>query len=477
VNDRPKTSVAAAQPWRLLALPRVWIVAIALALIFAIGWRWTVSRNVNEPSTTTEDSPSADTPTQGDLSLVPRVDVVLPRVGGVVNSTTQPGSVEAYNSANLFAKVSGYLEQQPVDIGDRVKEGQLLAQIDAPELVQAVNQAAAELEQARAQLQLNEAALAASKADVSVAQATVSEKRAQLKRAEAFFEFHKIQYSRMNDLFKLKSIDERAVDENRKERDSAEAARNIARAAIRTAEADLNGKQALEQQAEADVADAHAKVQVGSAVLKKANVYVDYTKLRSPYNGIITQRSYHVGDFVRAAEQGGQTPVLTVAETDLMRVVVKMPEEFVPLTDPGNPAVFRLNFTDHAFEGKIARIANSLDRNDKTMRTEIDLPNPTNELRDGMYGYATIELGKSLKSLSIPSRSLLTKAGSKLPTVFVVRDNRVRQVSVKVATNTGARAEVLSGLRPDDQVVLQPNEDLADGQTVRAVVLPDGKAK
>jgi len=471
VTNPPKTSSVSAQPLvRRLLLPRVWILGIAIAAIFTLGYRWVASHEANRPPTAavSEDDPESGVTAESSKSSLPRVDVVQPQVGGVVNSTTQPGSVEAFNFENLFAKVSGYLKTQPVDIGDRVKEGQVLATIDAPEIVQAAQQAQAELEQAEAQLKSNVAAVETAKADVAVARATVLEKQADLKQAVAFFEFHQIQYSRISDLFKQKAIDERAVDENLKERDSAESAKNLAVAAVSTARADLGAKDALAKQAEASVADARAKIQVASAVLDKAKVYVAYTQLRSKYNGVITKRNYHVGDFVRAAEDGGQTPVLTVAETDVMRVVVKMPEDYVPLTRPGDKAVFKLDFTDHVFEGKVARIADSLDRNDKTMRTEIDLPNPANELRDGMYGYATIELSQSLKGLSVPSSSLVTTGDSKT-WVFVVRDGRLHRIPVKVAIDTGVRVEVLSGPRPDDLVVVQPTEDLTEGQAVQPV--------
>ncbi|HEV8003780.1 MAG TPA: efflux RND transporter periplasmic adaptor subunit, partial [Planctomycetaceae bacterium] len=371
-----------------LLMPKVWLFVIALIAILVLGYRWSASHD-GKPheggelasATDSQDAVSPAATAEDPDSAQPRLEVVRPRVGGIVSSTTQPGSVEAYNYANLFAKVSGYLHAQLVDIGDHVKEGQLLAQIDAPEVVQAAHQTQAELEQGQTQLKVDAAALESANADVAVARALVVEKRADLKQAVAFFDFHQIQYSRMSELFKEKAIDERLVDENRKERDSAEAAKNLAEAAIHTAEADLAAKQALAQQAEANVADARAKLQVASAVLEKAKVYVSYTQLRSPYSGVITKRNFHVGDFVRAAEEGGLNPVLTVAETDLMRVVVKMPEDYVPLTRPGDAAEFKPTFTDHVFLGKVARIANSLDRDDKTMRTEIDLPNPANELR------------------------------------------------------------------------------------------------
>jgi HlyD family secretion protein len=471
VENQPKVSSANGRPVaKMLSLSKVLAIGIALIALFAIGYHFFASHTSTESTpaesgtSAKESGPSTDS---SDASL-PRVEVVQPQVGGVVNSTTQPGFVEAYNYANLFAKVSGYLQTQSVDIGTRVKKGQILATINAPEIVQAAHQAAAELAQAQTQLKANEAALVTAKADVVVASATIEEKEADLKQAVAFFAFHQIQYSRMSDLFKQKAIDERAVDENRKERDSAEAAKNLAEAAVSTAKADLGAKQAIVKQAEANVADARAKVVVASSVLDRANVYVAYTQIPSPYDGVVTKRNFHVGDFVRAAEEGSQTPILTVAETDVMRIVVKMPEVYVPLTKPNNPAVFKVSFTDYSFDGKVARVADSLDRTDKTMRTEIDIPNPRNELRDGMFGYATIELSDSLKGLSVPSSSLVGKGGSQ-PSLFVVHDGRLKRVGVQVAVDTGARAGILSGLSPDDWVVLHPSDDLTEGQAVQPV--------
>jgi HlyD family secretion protein len=470
---QPNIASAGQRPLMKRVLSKVWILAIAVAAIFALGYGWSASHDAGKVESTSDQTPDESAPPESSDLPVPRLNVVRPRSGGVVSSTTQPGSAEAYNYANLFAKVSGYLATQTVDIGDRVKVGQVLAKIAAPELVQAAHQASAELEQAETQVKLDVAALNSAKADEAVAQSAVEEKRASLKQAIAFLEFRKIQTSRMSDLFQQKSIDERLLDKTRQDRDSAEAAENEAQAAVRTAEADLSAKQAIVEQAKASVADAQAKVQVAAARLQKAKVYVDYMTLRSPYNGVVTKRSFHVGDFVRAAEQGGQTPLLTVAETDVMRVVVKMPEDYVPLTEPGDKTIFKVNFTDHVFPGTVSRVANSLERDDKTMRTEIDLPNPAGELRDGMYGYATIELSKSMKGLSIPSRCIVNGNNSKTSAVFVVREGRVHRIPVKIAVDTGVRAEVLSGLRPNDLVVLQPSEDLTDGHAAQPVEVSD----
>lgn len=406
----------------------------------------------------------------------PRVVVVHPREGNVVRNTDQPGLIEAYDYAELFAKVSGYLEVQRVDIGDHVKEGQPLAKIEVPELVQAVRQAAAELEQARAQVQVADAAVAVAKAEVEAAKANVEQKHSDVKRANADLEFRNTQLKRMSDLLEMKSIDARAVDESRKERDAAAAAKDVTEAAVLTAQAEQAAKQAKIAQALADLANARAKVQVASSVLEKAKVYVGYTTITSPYNGVITQRGYHVGDFIRAADQGGQTPLLTVALTEKMRVVVQIPDVLVPYTDAGDPALVRIDsLSDREFRAKVSRIAYSEDRLQKAMRVEIDLDNPTNELRDGMFCHVTVELSRSVKGLTVPSTSVISDPSGKSLSVDIVRAGRLQKVPVKVFHDDGVRAEILSGVRKDDLVVAQPTEDLASGTPVEAVEARPGK--
>jgi HlyD family secretion protein len=397
-----------------------------------------------------------------------QVEVVRPHVGSMARSDTEPGVVEAFDFANLYVKVSGYLKVQNVDIGSVVQAGQIVAEIDAPEYIQSRDQARAEVKHAEAQLQLSESAVARARADVAAAQAGVEEKKAELTRANAYLSFRRIQFERMSHLYELKSVDERLVEENRKERDAAQMAVDATQASIRTAEKDVLAKQAKVAQANADVDNARAKVVVANALLQKAQVYVDYLKIISPYHGVITARGYHVGDFIRSPDQGRQTPLFTVARTDLMRVVTKLPERYVPYADPGDPATVELDaLQGRVFHGKVSRIASSLDRADRTMRVEVDLKNTSNELRDGMFGRVTIQLTESTKELSIPSSALLKNGGESASfSVYVVRDGRAELVPVKIGRDNGIRAEVISGLRSDDQIIARPAENLTPGAAV-----------
>ncbi len=384
-------------------------------------------------------------------------------------SDTEPGNVEAFDYANLYPKISGYLKVQKVDIGSLVKRGEVLAEIDAPEYVQSRDQAKAQLEQAKAKSQLAQAAVVRAEADVGAAEAGVSEKQAELTRANAYLSFRKIQYERMSHLFELKSVDQRLVEESKKERDAAEAAVEATQAAIHTAQTEVTAKKARVAQANADAQNAQAKVDVAAALLQKAQVYVDYLKIVSPYDGVITQRGYHVGDFIRALERGGprELPLLTVARTDLMRVVTKLPERYVPFCDVGDPAQVELDaLQGQVFHAKVSRMADSLDRADRTMRVEVDLKNPGNALRDGMFGRVTIQLTAATKELSIPSSALVNSPTSGSFSVYVIRNGHAELVPVKVGRDNGILAEVLTGIQADDVVVAHPSEDLRPGAAV-----------
>ncbi len=404
-----------------------------------------------------------------------RVDVLRPHVGSMARSETEPGNVDAFDYAQLYCNVSGYLKVQKVDIGSLVKQGEVLAEIDAPEYVQSRDQAKAEVEQAKAKVQLANAAVVRAQADVGAAEAGVAEKNAELTRANAYLSFRKIQYGRMTHLFELKSIDQRLVEESQKERDAAQAAVEATKAAINTAQTEVTAKKAKVAEARAKVDNAKANVDVSTALLQKAQVYVDYLKIVSPYTGIITERGYHVGDFIRAPEGGArQRPLLTVARTDVMRVVIKLPERYVPYCDPGDPATVELDaLQGRVFHAKVSRIANSLDRADRTMRVEVDLKNTSNELRDGMFGRVTIQLTASTKELSIPSSSLVNTGTPGSFSVYVVRNGHAEPLPVKVGRDNGILAEILSGLRANDLIIDHPTEDLKTGASVEiAQVIP-----
>jgi RND family efflux transporter MFP subunit len=401
----------------------------------------------------------------------PRVEVITPTAGGLERSTTQPGSVHAFESAELFAKCSGYLKQQYVDIGDRVKKGQVLAEIDMPELVKQVQREAALLRQAQAQVSQMKAHVATAVADQKVADANVKQMEADLTRVDATLSFREKQYARIKALYDLNSVDEKLVDEKDDERMAALAAQHAAQAAIIAAKAQVSAAAAKIDQAEADLAEAEARVQVSQAELEKTQVLLQYTKIVSPYDGVITARNFHVGDFIRAADQGAVLPLLDVAKTDLMRVVLQVPDKDVPLAGPGDLAVVVIDaLPGRKFNGKVSRVANAEDVHTRTMRTEVDLPNSNGILREGMYGRVTIVLNeKQSQALTIPSSCLMGQSREGQGVVYVVRNDRLSRVQVRLGADNGLVTEVLSGLSASDQVVVSYNGAIGDGVLAEVV--------
>lgn len=308
----------------------------------------------------------------------PKVEVVKPKVGASQRTIKQPGSVIPDKSAELYAKVSGYLKElgldqddKPIDIGSRVKEGQVLAVIDMPEL--------------KKQVQRDEASVKRAKAVVDQMTARITTAKAEFKAATAMLSFRTKVFKRLDQLARVeKAMDFRVVDEREEQMHAAEEAKNAAEARI--------------LQAEADLEEAKAEVELAQATLERAQVDLDYATIVSPYDGVITARNYWPGDFIRAHDAGGSLALLEVHKTDVVRVVVLIPDSDVPLVNPSAKATVTIdNLPGREFHGRVSRIADAQDPTTRNMRIEIDLENKNGDLRAGMYGSATIDLdaGKS----------------------------------------------------------------------------------
>jgi RND family efflux transporter MFP subunit len=437
----------------------VWVF-IGFGIAGAVGWFAVRSGTFAAPAAQAETGEPAD-PSVTDAAV--RVEVVRPRAGDMDRTTTQPGSVQSYEFANLYAGVSGYMKTQTVDIGDRVKRGQVLATVDVPDLEKQVQKCAAALEQAKAKVTQMQAHVSSAQADLKAAEAGVILAEANAKSKAAELRFRQKQLDRMKELFATKSIDERLVDEHIERRDATQEAERAARAAIANANAQVAAMQAKIQQAQADVVEAQAEVDVAKADLEKAQVLVRFASIVAPFDGVITHRGYFPGDYIRAAtESGTHLPVLTVQRTDRVRVVVEVPDRDVPYTDPGDPAYVELDaLPGQTFQGKVSRIASSEDPGTRLMHIEIDLPNPTGKICQGMYGRVKIILQKS-DLLSVPSSCLTDRQDGGKGAVFVVRDGHASRLPVRFSEDNGIKVGILSGLKPTDAVVLHPG-GLADG--------------
>ena len=418
-----------------------------------------------------------------------RVEVIKPRAGGSEKTTTQPGSVESFERARLFSKVSGYLVKQSIevdgrerkiDIGDRVSKGDVLAEIAMPELEKEIERDAAALAQANANVLQMEARVKSAKADHEAAVALIGEREADVESALSMQEYRQKQLKRTTDLVALKGVEERLRDEAEEHYHAAKAALTSTKAAVVSAEAQAHAAEAKIAEADADLTDAKAKVTVAEAVKAKNEVFLEYTKIKAPFDGVITARNFHVGDFINSRDQGATIPLLVVDDTDVMRVVLQVPDLDVPYANPGDDAVVEIDaLPGQLFHGKVARMADSEDPQTRTMRTEVDLDNPKDKnhpnglLRDGFYGKVTIILEGASDNLTIPSALIHVESAKHgesghdaKPYVWVARDGRAEKVHVKVGADNGVEAEILSGLKADDEVIKGARGGLADGVAV-----------
>ena len=414
-----------------------------------------------------EEIPGGAAP--GAHAAPPRVEVIAPRAGGIERMMVQPGSVHSFESVELYAMASGYMKTQDVDIGSRVKKGQVLAVLDVPKEEAAAGESEALLELAKVRARQAEANVKSMEADRDTAIATVAQTEADTARLVANLRLAQAHYARVNSLHQLKAVDENYLDERRRDLEAAEAAERTAHLTVRTAKAKLAGAAAKIEQARVDVAEAEASVRVAAARLARARVDLGYARVVAPFDGVVTRRNFHPGSFIRSASDGGQPPLLTVTRVDLMRVVVRVPDRDVVLAGPGDPATLTIDGLEgRTFRGVVSRVASSEDPTTRTMRLEIDLPNPDGLLREGMYGRASIGLEPPSRRLTVPVACVLDRSGKGRGVVQVVREGKVRRVGVRLGADNGTLVEVDTGLGPDDVVILRSSLPLDEGMAVEA---------
>lgn len=445
-----------------------WARTGALGLCVAAAW-WmgTLSGDQHPPAEASE--PTAR------LSTIkpPAVTVIRPQAGGLVREVTETGSVEAYEAAALYARVSGYLRTIAVEIGDRVTRGQVLAEIDAPELEKEVERCAALLAQAKSRVLQAQARVKAAEAQEQAARAAIAQADASIHRCLAKRSYREKEFGRIEQLAAKQAVELRLVDEKRHQVEEARAGQQYADAAAEAARAEHAACLARTEQARADLTAAQADVRVAAAELDRVSVMNSYTQIASPYDGVITERNYDRGAFIRAAGDGAELPLLHVARTDQMRVVVQIPDGDVPFVRAGDQTRVQVAALGGAtFLGTVSRVSFLQDRRTRTMRAEIDLPNPDGRLSAGMYGAVTIVANTSAKGLTIPVSCLVDPPRNGKGTLCVVRDGRAMYAPVGIGRCDSARVEILGGIGPEDYVMLDGDVPFESGDEVVAVVTP-----
>jgi RND family efflux transporter MFP subunit len=403
-----------------------------------------------------------------------RVEVVQPERRTIRRTTQQPGQIEAFEATPIHARVAGYVQAWNVDIGTRVKKGQVLAVLSVPELDAEAEQKQAAVEEAQAKLSQARAAEEVAKASLVSVQDRLIEVQAGVKRVEADLTRWKAESARVEQLYRERALTGSLLDETRSKVRASEAASDEVQAQVKTAEAAVDHARALLDKARADVTAAFAGIQVARTDARHTQALRAYASIAAPYNGVITQRNVDVGDLPQTGSQG--SPLFTMARDDLVRIIVSVPEMFAATVNPGNPVLIRLQaLAGREIEGKVSRTSWSLDPRTRTLRAEIDVPNPSGTLRPGLYVNATITVEEHRDTLTVPSTALV-RQDARIYCIAVVDGHALRK-PVAPGLDDGTLVEILSGLQGNEVIVKAAAASLVDGQPVTVIEPELHKAK
>jgi RND family efflux transporter MFP subunit len=376
----------------------------------------------------------------------------------------QPGQIEAFEQTPLFVKLPAYVEKLYVDIGDRVEKDKPVADLSIPELHDEFRQKQSMVEYAKAGVQQATTAVQAAERAVDTADAGLRAARAGTIRASGQYERWKSEHARIVELAANQSIDRRLVDETQNELSAAEAARAEAEAKVASAEATLVERKVGVEKAKADLAVAQAGVANAAADLAHTNSLLGYTHVRMPYTGTVIQRNCDRGDFVQPASMATAKPLFIVARSDVVRIFVDVPEMEAPQIKPGARELVHVQaLPNRAIEGTVTRTSWALGAN-RTLRTELDIPNPDGLLRPGMYATAEIVLQERANVLALPLTAVVTV--DKQAFCCCVEDDKIVRRPITLGLRTPREVEVVDGLKGDELVVQTQAGSLQEGQRV-----------
>jgi RND family efflux transporter MFP subunit len=346
--------------------------------------------------------------------FVPSVRVAPVQASDATVRVSLPATASAFSVANMYARASGYIDKRYADIGDRVKEGQLLVEIVAPELDHQISQAEATLIQLRA-------AVEQAQANRKLAQVTWDRDKGLVEKGWVTAQQGDV------DLFTLQA---------------REAGLGVALANVTAQEAQL---QVLRQQ--------------------KA-----YQRVVAPFDGVVTQRNVEVGDLVHADTTNG-TFLFTVMQSDVIRAQVYVPQDSAFGLSPGVDAAVRIpEIPRRTFPGKVTRIAEALEAGTRTLLTEIDIPNPDGVLQPGSYCIIELKIPRKTPSFLVSADAIIFNQNG--PQVAVVEGGTAHMRNVSVTRDLGTQVELEDGVAQGDQVIINPPVTLVDGSKVRPRAKP-----
>jgi len=338
-----------------------------------------------------------------------------------------------FQEIDVYAKESGYVQKLYVDYGSRVKQGQVMALLEIPEL--------------EAQLQEDQAQIKSASDQVVRAQHDLS-------RYEAQYNALHLEYTRLNSVFESQPgiVAQQEVDD----------AQGKDLAASSQVDAGKAGLEASQSQ----LAAAKAK-------LVHDQTLYDYSRITAPFSGVVTDRYANLGTLVQAGTSSSTQalPIVRLSQDDLFRLVIPIPESYVRYIRVGNIVSVRVPSLNRTFPGKVARFSVDVREDTRTMHTEVDVPNPDRVLIPGLYAEASVDLENREDIPAVPLQAINHEEGK--TTVLVVNaQGEIEDRPVTLGIQTATDAEVVSGLNAGEQVVVSDRGGLKPGQKVRPQVVP-----
>jgi RND family efflux transporter MFP subunit len=349
------------------------------------------------------------TTAEQERDFVPSLRVATVAASPDTMSVTLPGTTAAFDNANIYARATGYIAKRNVDIGDHIKQGELLAQLAVPELDDQIFQNEGTLAQLKSTLELTVA-------NLKLAQVTWDRDRPLVHEGWA-------------------TQQQGTVD-------------------VQTVKANASA-----------VAAAQQNVTAQENLLRMLRQNRDYALVVAPFDGVITQRNVNVGDLVQGNVTGG-TFMFEMQQTDPIRVWAYVPQDAAFGVAPGVDAIVRVpELPGREFKGKVTRIADAQESGTRTLLTEVDLPNPDGALRSGVYCFVELKIPRKTPSLVVPAEAIIFNRNGLQ--VAVVEDGKAEIRKVNVTRDMGTQVEVDAGVKPGDRVILNPPVNLSEGGKVR----------
>ncbi len=374
------------------------------------------------PRLTREKSLLAASQTQSEQR--PLVEAATARQAPIRGTLDLPGDMQALVDSPVFARVDGYLRTRLVDYGDRVKAGQLLAEIDTPELDQQIRQA---------------------RAAVSQSQSTQNEVKADLDLSKANLNLAKLTVERWRRLSQKGVVARQEADQK---------------------EADFAVTEAQVAKAQASIATTQETVHANEANLHRLEEMKGFSRITAPFDGVITARNVDIGTLVNSGNGGSARELFHIAQIQVLRIFVNVPQTNVASMHPGQTAELRVQeLPGQVFTARVTRIANALDAASRAMITVLEVPNPRGVLMPGMYAQVRFSTGRAEASVIVPGDVLIL--GKQGPRVAVVgSDHRIHMRPIRIGQDLGSEIEVVSGLSAGEVVVANPSDAVRENALV-----------